>query len=230
MLVMDRDLLAGWIERGLSLIEIGALTDRDPSTVGYWVKKHGLTANGKAKFAPRGGLSLEELKPLVDSGATLREMAERLGRSTSTIRHWMTRYGLELERRHRDREKALAALERGATRFVGTCRRHGETDFLVFRSGRHRCARCNVESVTRRRRNVKQTLVEEAGGQCARCGFAEHVAALHFHHLDPAEKEFAVSQKGVTIAIARSRAEAQKCVLLCANCHALVEAGVVSLS
>ena len=54
---MDRDRLEHWLAEGLSLTEIGSLTNRDPSTVGYWVKKHGLEANGKAKYAPRGRLT-----------------------------------------------------------------------------------------------------------------------------------------------------------------------------
>ena len=51
---MDRDQLEAWLDAGLSLNEIGALTNRHPSTVGYWVQKYGLTANGKARYAPRG--------------------------------------------------------------------------------------------------------------------------------------------------------------------------------
>jgi transposase len=32
----------GYLRRGLSLEQIAALTGRHPSTVAYWVKKHGL--------------------------------------------------------------------------------------------------------------------------------------------------------------------------------------------
>jgi IS30 family transposase len=53
---MDRELLERYLKQGLSLPQIGALIGRDPSTVGYWVQKHGLVANGRAKYAPRGGL------------------------------------------------------------------------------------------------------------------------------------------------------------------------------
>ncbi|HEY8002494.1 MAG TPA: helix-turn-helix domain-containing protein [Solirubrobacterales bacterium] len=192
---MDRDLLEGWLEQGLSLNEISALTDRDPSTVGYWVAKYGLIANGKAKYAPRGALTRDQLEPLVERGATVREMAQELDRSPSTIRHWLSKHGLKLTRHHRNRDRALEALEAGRTRFTSTCRYHGETEFLVFRSGRHRCARCNTEAVVRRRRRVKQTLVDEAGGRCVRCGFDEHPAALQFHHLDPSEKEFSAAAR-----------------------------------
>jgi hypothetical protein len=35
--------------------------------------------------------------------------------------------------------------------------------------------------------------------------------------------------KGVTLALAKLREEAQKCVLLCSNCHAEVEDGLASI-
>ncbi len=76
-----------------------------------------------------------------------------------------------------------------------------------------------------RRRKVKRILVAEAGGRCSRCGYDRCIAALQFHHLDPSAKSFTLSSKGVTRGIDRARAEARKCILLCANCHAEVEAG-----
>ena len=59
------------------------------------------------------------------------------------------------------------------------------------------------------------------------CGFDAYVGALQFHHRDPATKAFEVSRQGVTRSLQRLRFEAQKCVLLCANCHAMVEAGLL---
>ena len=49
--LMDRDLLSGWLETGMSLAEIGALTDRDPSTVGYWVQEARTRRQRRAKYA-----------------------------------------------------------------------------------------------------------------------------------------------------------------------------------
>jgi hypothetical protein len=54
--------------------------------------------------------------------------------------------------------------------------------------------------------------------------------ALEFHHVDPAAKRFGVAFRGVTRSLDAAREEASKCVLLCANCHAEVEAGVRSLA
>jgi hypothetical protein len=83
--------------------------------------------------------------------------------------------------------------------------------------------------VHRRRREVKRVLVDEAGGQCVLCGYRASLAGLHFHHVDPADKAFALSRQGVTRSLDAARAEARKCALLCSNCHAEVEAGTARL-
>jgi len=92
------------------------------------------------------------------------------------------------------------------------------------------CPRCRSEAVDRRRREMKRILVAEAGGACVLCGYSGTPAALHFHHVDPTTKSFGVGYTGVTRSLAAARAEAAKCVLLCARCHAEVEAGVKRLT
>jgi hypothetical protein len=52
---------------------------------------------------------------------------------------------------------------------------------------------------------------------------------LEFHHVDPGEKAFGLALRGATRSLQALRDEATKCVLLCANCHAEVEAGVAAL-
>lgn len=76
---------------------------------------------------------------------------------------------------------------------------------------------------------MKRKLVEEAGGACLICGYDRCVAALEFHHLDPSQKAFNLSLRGITKSIEVVREEAAKCVLLCATCHAEVEAGFTEL-
>ncbi len=123
---MDRIQLKTWLDEGLSLDQIGAIVGRDPSTVGYWLRKHGLTANGRAKHAPKGGIRRQDLEPLVAAGETLVTIAEKLGVSTSTVRYWIARY--ELPRPHRVRrsevEKAIAEGRRTVWR---DCGKHGWT-------------------------------------------------------------------------------------------------------
>ena len=79
-----------------------------------------------------------------------------------------------------------------------------------------------VKAATKRRAKMRVILKEERGGACERCGYNRCMEALEWHHLDPAEKESRVL--GSTASIARQRAEAEKCILLCANCHREIHA------
>ncbi len=67
--------------------------------------------------------------------------------------------------------------------------------------------------------------------RCVLCGYDKCAGALHFHHLDPSEKLFAIEPRGGDPVIRRGcAAEARKCILLCANCHAEVEAGLTDFA
>lgn len=114
----------------------------------------------------------------------------------------------------------------GHATVLKTCTTHGETQFWLEGRGSYRCLMCRTDAVVRRRKKVKAILVAEAGGQCTLCGYARYPGALQFHHVGPATKLFSLSRDGATRSLARAREEARKCVLLCANCHAEVEAGV----
>lgn len=223
---MDRALLKRYLDQGLSLPQIGVLVDRDPSTVGYWVQKHGLVANGRNKYAPRGGLAREMLDPLVECGLTQAEIADRLEVSISTVRHWLARYGLKTQNRRGPRSRGGSLKPR---RLQDVCKRHGLTEFYLQKRGAYRCRKCSSEAVSEWRRRVKRILIEEAGGACVLCGYDGCPAALHFHHLDPSTEASVISRQGVTRSLAEARKEAAKCVLLCANCHAEVEVGFTEL-
>lgn len=208
---------------GLSLEAIGKRVGKHESTVSYWLKKHGLTAVEAEKHAAKGAVSKEDLERLLSAGLSLREIAQRLDRSLATIRHWMGKYELKPNPRRK------RGAEDGSREMVSRCKRHGETSFVREGRGYYRCKRCRLERVAQRRRTIKRKLVEEAGGKCVICGYSRCQQVLEFHHLDPSLKKFQLSHNGATRSLARSRAEARKCVLLCANCHREVEAGITAV-
>jgi transposase len=226
---MDRASLEQLLGRGLSLAEIGKRFGLHESTVGYWVEKHGLRAVNHDKCAARGGLECAELERLVSEGAAI---ADAVGRSKATVRHWLIRYGLKTHggRGRRPKEEVQAAKQAGLRITTMRCMLHGETEFWLTGQGNYRCKRCRSAAVSRRRRKVKAILVGEAGGCCCICGYDRNMRALHFHHLEPSQKRHEINAKGVAIALDKLRVEARKCVLLCSNCHAEVEDGMASIS
>lgn len=232
---MDKESLASLLGRGLSLENIARRFGKHPSTVSYWMAKYGLEAVNRDRHSARGGIDRSELEALVKQGMSITELGVELDRSKATIRHWLKKYDLQTLQTHR-RERRRQVLQDAdalsvtpATRLTMTCRLHGETDFVREGSGYYRCGRCRSESVVQHRRRLKALLIEEAGGKCIICGYDRQPRALAFHHVDPAQKGFALSQKGITLSLQALRAEARKCVLLCSNCHAEVEDGFVVL-
>jgi len=222
---MDKRFLEDCLAQGMSLEAIGDQVGKHPSTVSYWLKKHGLNACGAARHAQRGAVSASELRIMAKRNATLVEMADHFERSVSTVRYWLSRYGIETSARRGPRRRSAC----GGKTAIFECMRHGVTEFTLEGRGRYRCKKCRSSAVTKRRRVIKQRLVAEAGGACVLCGYCRWIGALQFHHLDPSRKKFSLSYNGHSRSLARSRAEARKCALLCANCHAEIEGGFATL-
>jgi len=55
--------------------------------------------------------------------------------------------------------------------------------------------------------------------KCSKCS-EDHISCLDFHHIDPKEKEFNLSQ-ALNRGIGKEKLlkEIEKCIILCANCH-----------
>jgi hypothetical protein len=225
---MTKAELERYLAEGLSLEQIGKRVGRDPSTVSYHLKRHGLVPLGHDVHAPNQKVDLEELRRLMARGATVREAAATFGCGYSTVRYWLKKLDIETARMTRLHE-SHQAIEEGKSRVVLTCPKHGEVEFFRRPDGNYRCGKCRTAAVSAWRRRVKRKLIERAGGRCVVCGYDRHPAALHFHHLDPETKSFVLSRHGVTRSFAEAAAEADKCVLLCGNCHAEVEAGHIDL-
>jgi transposase len=227
---MDRASLGELLGRGLSLADIGRRFDLHEATVGYWVKKHGLEAVHSGRHASRGALAKDELAALVQAGLSIAQIAVQVDRSRATVRYWLMRYCLKTHGGPGRRSSGQAKLAKraGLASVRMHCRRHGDTDFWLEGRGYYRCKQCRAEAVVRRRRKMKRILVAEAGGACRICGYDRDMRALHFHHLEPSQKRHEINAKGVALALETLRAEAQKCILLCSNCHAEVEDGIVA--
>lgn len=74
----------------------------------------------------------------------------------------------------------------------------------------------------KRREMISEWLREyKATLRCSKCG-QNHPATLQFHHTDPTQKEYGVATFSARCcSIATIQKEIAKCVVLCANCHAI---------
>jgi predicted HNH restriction endonuclease len=75
-----------------------------------------------------------------------------------------------------------------------------------------------------RRKNLRERAVAHLGGKCQICGYDKSVNAFDFHHVDPLEKDFTISDRMTSWAAIEP--ELKKVVLLCANCHREVHDGL----
>jgi len=57
------------------------------------------------------------------------------------------------------------------------------------------------------------------GGKCEICGYNKCLGALDFHHLNPNEKDFSISDSSKYHNLEEMKKEVDKCILVCANCH-----------
>jgi 5-methylcytosine-specific restriction endonuclease McrA len=111
------------------------------------------------------------------------------------------------------------------------CKKHGLTDYIYVKSeDRYRCVKCRCEAVKRRRERLKQELIAYKGGCCQICGYNKCESALEFHHLNPEIKEFGIGENGLTRSISKNKNEVDKCILVCANCHREIHAGLIDIS
>lgn len=86
-----------------------------------------------------------------------------------------------------------------------------------------------IKAVAKRRRKVKAMAIAYKGGNCQICGYSKFQGALDLHHLNPKDKNFGIADKGYTRSWESVKAELDKCILVCANCHREIEAGIAQL-
>lgn len=80
------------------------------------------------------------------------------------------------------------------------------------------------DDVANWRHRVKRELIAYKGGKCQKCGYDKtlYLSAFSFHHRDPSQKSFSISNPKECRSLEERKAEADKCDLLCVRCHAEV--------
>jgi biotin operon repressor len=181
-----------------------------------------------------------EIISLRKKGLTYNEIKDKLKCAKSTISHHCKKEGVgsasfvvtqesidkmqSLYNKYKSCEKVaqeLSVSKSTVLRYVETISK----DPLSLEERKKR----NVKAVQRRRLKIKGMAVEYKGGKCKCCGYSKYQGALEFHHLDPSEKDFNFSQKGHCRSWEKVKIELDKCILVCANCHREIHAGLIKL-
>ena len=86
------------------------------------------------------------------------------------------------------------------------------------------CKECTLKQLKAKRKERKLACIAYKGGECVHCGYnnLRHPAVYDFHHVNPETKGFNIGSK-LMIPWEELREELDKCILLCANCHRIVE-------
>lgn len=181
-------------------------------------------------MARTASVTRQAIEALIGEGLSQRQIADRLGKSHGSVRHWLRVYDLSTDPQS-SRPRASFSSEHLGAEMEAACPIHGRTRFIwVPSGGRYRCKCCQTESVATFRKRTMNALLEAFGvSKCELCGYSRCRRSLHFHHVDPTQKLFSLNAAGMTTKFSKLLAEVAKCVLLCANCHGEVEDGIVSL-
>lgn len=106
-------------------------------------------------------------------------------------------------------------------REIKNCPIHGETMHTFYeksgRNGQWKCMKCESELAVLKNQTYKLKAIHYKGDKCEICGYDKNIAALEFHHLDPTQKDFTISDTHRSWEDVKP--ELDKCILVCANCH-----------
>lgn len=146
----------------------------------------------------------------IDQGLSTWKIATELKTNQTQVRNWLKQYDLKTQRVS---NKILKQKQ------CPKCKQIKNLDsFYQSSKSSSYCKKCISNYNTSNRQTVKQQSVDYLGGECSKCGYNKCIAALEFHHVNPKEKDIDYAYYKWNFNN-KLKAELDKCVLLCANCH-----------
>lgn len=163
-------------------------------------------------------MDTDKLKQLVEEGKSSRKIAEYFGCSQSSVRWHLGKTGLKTNPKY-ERKGLLKTDTHKTCTDCKTLKPLG--DFYLNSTGRLHtyCKVCITKKTVCRQRVFKTKCVEYKGGKCEKCGYCKNNSALEFHHTDPTSKDFNIANARHTTFGEKVKAELDKCLLVCSNCH-----------
>lgn len=193
--------------------------------------------NRKDNYLDTRSMLKAEIIKLRKQGCTYNEIREQLNCTRSVISYHCKKEGLAVSQGQNMSPSDDEIDEMSRLRLEGyTVKEVAEqmnwSTFTVTKyssaAGKRKKPYSNAENVQRWRKRTKQRLVEYKGGECIICGYDKCIHALEFHHITPEEKKFHLSHPN-TRSLKLLKEEADKCILVCSNCHREIEYEVTDI-
>jgi transposase len=160
------------------------------------------------------------LKNYLIEGMSLNQISKKEKKSLTTVRYWVKKYELSPNFESIRYKKII---DYGEKRKCPKCNQDCNISQFYNRRGKEYgsvyCKQCTNKQTLERQRNLKNEMIQYKGGKCEMCGYNKYSGALEFHHLNPSEKEFNLSNLKSYKFDEVIKNELDKCSLLCSNCH-----------
>ncbi len=155
-----------------------------------------------------------KLEKLISENLSTHGIAKRMNQSQTNVRYWLKKHGLNtnyVANCNSVCSTCGAALKGKQTKF---CSKQCKDDTYTSNPNNYLAQQARAKS-------RKLQLINYKGGECEVCGYKKNYSALTFHHKDPTNKTFTVDSRRCSNTNWESLVkEADKCSLLCHNCHA----------
>ena len=182
-------------------------------------------------WKPPLNIKKEALEKMVSQNYSTHRMARELGCSQGAIKHWLKKWGMKTNAKWTiDRKNLRLEIESG----YKTCSKCHikkpltKENFYMRSKGifHYWCKECNDKISLQKQTERKRKCVEYKGGKCIICGYNKYLGSLDFHHVDPAKKDYNISNLD-TYSLEVLQRELDKCLLVCRNCHGEIHGGLV---
>jgi len=165
----------------------------------------------------------------IDKDMSLSQIAKVVKRAPSTITYWLNKFDLKTKYKS---FKEIGVVDYCGDKYCPRCEETKPTDEFYQRRGKEGgsvyCKTCTGNQSLERQRGLKQKAITYKGGVCQECGYHKCNGALEFHHLNPSEKDFSISHLKNYAFNDKIKLELDKCILVCANCHREIHAGLIT--
>lgn len=166
----------------------------------------------------KSNISKEQLEHLINKQLSTRKIAKELKCSPMTVKNRLKEYNLKTVFQGNNKIKRYCIVCNNL--LTGLQQKYCSISCRSKIKNTSRNLKKDYKSFKLRYKNRKLFFISQKGGKCQICGYNKNLAVLSFHHRENTKKCFSLSASAFSSKpINILQIEADKCDLLCSNCH-----------